>query len=85
METQIQKWGNSLALRIPKALAAQSHLEQGTPVELKVENGALVVQPTAPKTKRQRKYKLEDLVAGITEENRHPEIDFGPPVGKEIW
>ena len=79
METHIQKWGNSLALRIPKALAAEGHLEQGTPVEIKVENGAVVIRP-----KRKRK-DLQELLAQVTPENIHPEIDFGPPVGKEVW
>jgi antitoxin MazE len=79
MDTQIQKWGNSLALRIPKALAAQGNLEQGTPVKVTVENGAVVIRP-------QRKRKnLQELLAKVTPENIHPEMDFGPPVGKEIW
>ena len=85
MQSQVQKWGNSLALRIPKALAAQTQLDQGTPVEMKVENGALVIKPVESQPKRKRKYKLEELLAQVTPENIHPEIDFGPPVGKEVW
>ncbi len=80
MKTRIQKWGNSLALRIPKSFAAEAHLEQDSLVELSLVDGGLVVVPAA-----EPKVTLEQLVAGITEENRHGEIDFGPAVGNEVW
>lgn len=80
MLTKVQKWGNSLVLRIPKALAEEAGLEAGSEVELRVENGCLKIYPAgAPR------YTLEELVAQITPENRHEEWDIGPPVGKEVW
>ena len=80
MLTKVQKWGNSLAICIPKELADEIGLEVGSEVELRVVNGCLKIYP--PGTPR---YTLEELVAQITPENRHEEWDIGPPVGKEIW
>jgi antitoxin MazE len=79
MRTQIAKWGNSLALRIPKSLAADMNVRDGDAVEISVEGGALVVRP------RRKRYSIEELVEGITPDNRHGEIDWGKPVGKEVW
>ena len=81
MEATIQQWGDSLALRIPKALAKQTGVKNGSTVNLTVENGRMVIQPMH----RQRKYSLQELVAKITPENRHPATDWGSPVGKETW
>lgn len=78
MKTQIQKWGNSLAIRIPKPFAAQLQLEAEASVELEVDQGTLVVRPVAAPS-------LEELVALITPENLHRETDWGTPVGKEVW
>lgn len=80
MKTRIQKWGNSLALRIPRAYAAEVEMEQASLVDLSVENGALVIRlvPTGPPS-------LDDLLAGITDANLHHEVDLGPPVGVETW
>lgn len=83
MKTRVQKWGNSLALRIPKALAIETGLGENAEVELSSDNGRLVI--TAHKRARKRKYTLKELLRGITPENLHGEISFGPPVGKEIW
>jgi len=80
MRTKIQKWGNSLALRIPKAVAELVEFSDGREVELTVEDGRVIVQPV-----RKRRYTLEELVAGITDENRHDEIGTGPSVGNEAW
>jgi antitoxin MazE len=80
MRAKIQKWGNSLALRIPKAVAEIAGFSEGHEVELVVEEGRVVVKPV-----RKRRYTLDELVAGITEENRHEEIDTGPSVGNEAW
>jgi len=80
MRTKIQKWGNSLALRVPKRFAVQCGVEEGAEVDLSVREGELVVTPA-----RRRRYTLEELVAGITKKNRHAEVDWGPPMGKEIW
>lgn len=79
MKVQIRKWGNSLALRIPKSFAIESKIAQGTTVEVSVEKGKLVVFPV------ESRLTLDDLLAGITPENLHGEIDMGPSVGKEIW
>lgn len=83
MKVQFQKWGNSLAVRVPQVVAREIGAAEGKSADMTVENGALIVRPTA--RRRKRKYRLEDLVAGITPENRHPEIDWGPPRGREIW
>ena len=79
MQTRIQKWGNSLALRIPKSFAAQSHLEQDTLVDVTLQEGRLVVTPI------EAALTLDQLVAQITPENRHGEQDFGQPAGREVW
>ncbi len=79
MQTKVQKWGNSLALRIPKSCALDSHMVEGTVVEVSVRGGELVVVPVV-----EREYTLEELLAGVTDENRHADVDFGPPVGKEL-
>ena len=79
MRTRIQKWGNSLGLRIPRTLARQVRVEVGAEVEVSIERGRLVIKPAKP-----MRYRLKDLVAGITPENRHGETDWGPPVGREL-
>ena len=78
--TQLAIWGNSLALRIPKALAAGANLKEGDPVRVSVASGGrLVVKPT------RRTYRLRQLVGKITARNRHEETGWGPAVGKEAW
>ena len=77
MKSRIRKWGNSLAVRIPRSLAEEIGLEEDAPVELKLIQGQITIRP-------ERHYTLEELVAGITEENRHPETDSGLPVGNEV-
>ena len=79
MQTMIQQWGNSLALRIPKALAQQTKVKKGSRVELTVVEGRLVIAPAAAK-----KIPLKSLVAKVTRGNIHSETDWGKPVGKEI-
>ena len=78
MKTKIQKWGNSLAVRIPKPMAQDMGITSESDVEMSVQNGALVLAPA------RRQYSLEELVDGITSANRHEEIDFGPPMGREL-
>lgn len=80
MLATVSKWGNSRALRIPKELALESGLDFGSKVELILERGELRIVPI-----KEPRYTLEELVAQITPENRHGEIDWGPPVGKEVW
>ena len=79
MRARVQKWGNSLAVRIPTAFAREVAVQEHSAVELTVEEGSLVITPVG--TER----SLEALLAGITDENIHAEIDFGPPVGNEAW
>ncbi len=79
MKVQIQKWGNSLALRIPKSFALETKIEQGSTVEVALEKGQIMVKPVKDEI------TLESLLADITEENLHTEIDFGKPEGKEVW
>ena len=76
---RVTRWGNSLAVRIPKALAEQTDLREGSEVELSITDGALTVRPRAPA------YTLEQLLDQVTPENRHDEIDWGEPQGKEGW
>jgi antitoxin MazE len=80
VKKRVAKWGNSLAIRIPKAFAVQIGLEEDSPVELSLDNGELVVAPT-----RKAKPELEQLLAEVSEENLHDEIRTGPPVGREVW
>jgi antitoxin MazE len=80
MKTVVRQWGNSLALRIPKAFAQQTSIKKGSAVTLMVENGAMVMKPL-----KRRKYTLHELVSKITPQNRHPETDWGRPMGKEVW
>jgi len=79
------KWGNSLALRIPKAFAQEIGASVGKAANMVVRDGKLVVEIAKPKLRRRRRYTLEQLVAGISPENRHREIEWGPPVGNEVW
>lgn len=77
METKIQRWGNSLGLRIPKPLAEEAKVEAGSTVDLSIEDGELIVRPL------RRRYDLRSLVRGINSDNLHEEIDTGAPVGRE--
>ena len=80
MRTRVQKWGNSLALRIPKSFAAEVGLQRETSVEISLANGKLVVSPIA-----KPKLSLKQLLAKVTKDNIHNEIDTGPAVGNETW
>lgn len=78
MRVQVQKWGNSLALRIPKSFASETELSLGSDVDLTIEDGRLVVTPLS-----KPKHTLAELLARVTPENRHDEVDTGPSVGAE--
>ncbi len=80
MRVRIQKWGNSLALRIPKAFAVEVHLTPDSPVDVSVVDGKLVVEPVTEAT-----LNLDHLLAGVTEQNLHGEVETGPATGTEIW
>jgi antitoxin MazE len=79
MKTRIQKWGNSLALRIPRAFASEVGLEPDSEVEVTLVDGQIVIAPVT------QGYTLDDLLAGITEDNLHGEISTGTPLGNEAW
>jgi len=77
-DTQVAKWGNSLAVRIPRAIVREARLSEGDRLSLDLSgDGSIVLRS------RRRKYSLDELVAGITPANRHGETDWGPPQGKE--
>ena len=80
MLTKIQKWGNSLALRIPKAFALDAQLENDSFVEISIVEGQIVIKPVTTPS-----WTLEDLLADVNENNIHSEIDTGSPVGNEVW
>ncbi len=80
MPTTVQKWGNSLGIRVPKAIAEQANLANGTEVEFEVNGDALTIRPTR---RRRRRYKLAELLAQMKGPNPHGEM-FGPPVGREV-
>ena len=80
MKTKIQRWGNSLAVRIPKALAQETALDEGDEVNVRADHDAIVVERRPP-----GKYRLSDLVAGVTRANRHDAVDLGKPQGREVW
>jgi len=79
MKTQVQKWGNSLALRIPSSFAKESKIEEGTTVEVSLDRGKIVVEPVS------HEYTLDELLAKVTKDNLHEEIKSSGPFGKEIW
>jgi len=79
-ETTVSKWGNSLAVRIPRAIAKEARLNEGDCLALDLDrDGAIVLRST------RRRYELSELVSKITPANRHSETDWGRPRGKESW
>lgn len=80
MNATVQKWGNSLALRIPSSLAKDVHLHQGSVVDIAVVEGRMVVKP-----KGQRNYALSQMLKGIRKDNLHAEQDWGGASGREAW
>ena len=79
MRARVAKWGDSLGVRIPNALAREVGLDAGADVEVSVSGRKLVLAPA------RREYSLAELVARITPRNRHKETDWGGPVGNESW
>jgi len=80
MKTRVQKWGNSLALRIPRPFAEETSLRENSAVDVTVRAGKLVVTPVG-----EEELSLDELVEQITPENRHGEIATGEAIGNEIW
>lgn len=79
MITTVQRWGNSLAVRIPKAFATQADMAEDARVQIAIENDAIVIRPAPPA------WKLDDMLENVTVSNRHSLVDWGDKVGKESW
>ncbi|MBC8115398.1 MAG: AbrB/MazE/SpoVT family DNA-binding domain-containing protein [Candidatus Saccharimonas sp.] len=75
----IQRWGNSLAVRIPALVASELAVVEGTPIEVVARDGELVVRPVT-----RRKFKLKELLVNCKPSQLHGETDFGPDVGREV-
>ena len=80
MKARVQKWGNSLGVRIPRALAREASVDADTEVDITSQGGKIVITPI-----RRKAYTLRQLLSRITEENLHGEVDTGAPVGQEGW
>jgi antitoxin MazE len=82
MRTTVQRWGNSIAVRIPAAFARELGIEDQAAVDIAVRDGEFVVTPVAVEGDE---FTLDELLEGMTEDNLHEEIDWGPPRGREVW
>jgi len=80
MKTRVQRWGNSLAVRIPKSFAEEVGLREESPVDLSLHRGGLLLEPSTP-----RPPTLEDLLGKVRKSNIHAEVDAGPAQGGEAW
>ena len=80
MEVLVKKWGNSAAVRIPASVLEAANLKLDQPVDVKEEQGRIVIEP-----RRTSAFTLADLVRGITPANLHDAVDTGPAVGREVW
>ena len=79
MKTKLQKWGHSLAVRIPKSFVNTINVKEHDEVELIIEDNQLIIKPV------KYKFDIDELVSKINSDNLHKEIETGPSVGKEIW
>lgn len=80
MRARIQKWGNSLALRIPKSVAQEAGLVQGCEIDVKAHKGGLTIRP-----RKNKSYTLAQLLRGTDPRKSRPLVDWGPPQGREVW
>jgi antitoxin MazE len=80
MKTAVQKWGNSLAIRIPRFFAQETQLGNGTEVDLHLKSGTLVISRA-----RKKRYRLSELLARVRKTNVPPETEWGGPMGQEHW
>jgi len=80
METNIQKWGNSLGVRLPRGLTAKKSLKEGSRVIVTETKTGLAIEIVEKPA-----VKLEELLRGITKKNLHKEVDWSTPVGNEVW
>jgi len=76
MEVKIQKWGNSLALRIPRAFSKDTKISDGSVVDMTMKKGDIVIKPKV--------YDLQTMLSKITDSNKHDEVDMGKPLGREL-
>lgn len=81
MKVQVQKWGNSLALRIPKSFAQQIEIEQGSVVDMSLDRGEIIVRPVED----DEEYTLDQLLSRVTKHNLHAKADTGSARGREGW
>jgi len=79
MQTTVQKWGNSLAIRIPKSFASETKINNGTEVDLLIKNNQLIISPI-----EKGQYTLDAFLSEITDSNIHNDVDFGEPIGEEL-
>jgi antitoxin MazE len=79
MQVKVKKWGNSASVRIPAVLMESARLQLDDTVDIREEGGKIVIEPVDT-----AEYDLDSLVSGITPANRHGEISFGPPAGREL-
>ncbi len=79
MTIKIARWGNSLGIRIPKQIAEQVKLNEGDEIEISTDENRLILIP------QKKKYTLEELLDGMTDEHLHSEVDWGESVGREQW
>ncbi|HEY5239613.1 MAG TPA: AbrB/MazE/SpoVT family DNA-binding domain-containing protein [Rhizomicrobium sp.] len=79
MRVMVKKWGNSASVRIPAAIMDAARVRLDQPVDMREDRGRIIIEPV-----RAPSFDLDELIAGITDENRHAETDFGKPVGNEI-
>jgi antitoxin MazE len=79
VKAKVQRWGNSLAIRIPKSFAEEVGLEAGSPVEMRLVDRGLLVEPAPDES-----LSLDDLLDGVTKANIHAEVDAGPSQGREV-
>lgn len=80
MTAAIAKWGNSLAVRIPQAIAEQMQIKAGSEISMDIIDGKIVLTPH-----RRKKYTLDELLDGMTSANLHAEISTGVSIGNEVW
>jgi antitoxin MazE len=90
MTLKVQKWGNSLAIRIPSGVAKDAHLREGTSIDVSADEAQIVLRRSSLSVNgishgRRPKYTLDELLPRVTDENRQDLIDWGPPRGNEAW
>jgi antitoxin MazE len=80
MSVTLKRWGNSIGLRLPKPMLEQLGLKEGSRVDVAIEDGRLVIEPL-----RHKRLTMAELLEGISPDDRPELLDWGPPVGREVW